>query len=186
MVTPRQVCTQTPSSRPDADSYYGEDSMCAMKRHIELNEDEPACFKMSCDDKDTLTVYAKEKAIVCTEAGKEFELSDNYKGVCPDPKIICGIRNYGKNYPPNPDGEGGSSGGGSGSGGSGGKGGGGSSGPGGGDGPGGDSGNSGRRLSDGAIAGIVIGVVAVVGIVVAIVVVVKKGIVCGSAQVVPA
>ena len=180
VLLPTQVCVQTPS-KPDSNAYYGQGSMCAMRRDVDFDlEPEPTCLKMSCNEDNWLSVYVGDKPINCSKEGDTFVISaDKYEGICPNPKIVCGIINYAKNSGGGDGGGDGGDGGGTGSGGDGGDGTGG-----GGDNSDGD-GTPGKGLGPGAIAGIVIACVVVVGAVVTVVVLAKKGVICKhSAQIV--
>lgn len=182
VLQPTHVCVQQPS-KSDTNAYYGEGSMCAMRRDLRATENgpEPTCLKMSCNEDNWLSVYVGDKATNCSKAGDEFKISEDFTGICPDPKIVCGIINYAKNSSGGDGGDGGDgSGTGTGSGGDGGDG----TGDGGGDNGDGD-GTPGKGLGPGAIAGIVIACVVVVGAVVTVVVLAKKGVICKhSAQIV--
>ena len=77
--------------------------MCILKRFSfsSLNIPQPTCLKMSCDENDWLSVYVKDTVTNCSKAGDEFDIGNSYyKGICPDPKIVCGIINYAKHWPP--------------------------------------------------------------------------------------
>jgi len=102
--TPSRICFHSDQNNLGNMAYMGIDfspeSMCAIsnlynKTDYELTSMLSGCYKMQCSTNNELTVYVGNEHKVCSQSNQELQFA-GYSGklICPDPRIICGIKNY--------------------------------------------------------------------------------------------
>jgi hypothetical protein len=97
---PNRIC-----SYPEVQAGHGEaggkDAFCAASTLSASGDIASAgfCYKMTCSSADELTIYVGNQANVCPYPGASLTFA-GYSGAvtCPDPRVICGIVNYGANH----------------------------------------------------------------------------------------